>query len=58
MIILDKGKVLESTANFTGTGLYSDPNGVRIRPIEAVLEEITTIKNRIGVNHYEDSVPE
>ena len=47
MIVIGGGQILESTVNFTGTGEYSTPNGVRIRSLESALTEITTTKNRI-----------
>ncbi len=58
MIVIDKKHILESTVNFTGSWNYSEPNGVRIRPIEEALKEISEVKNRVGVNTYDDAVPE
>ncbi len=58
MIVIDQKHILESTVNFTGTWLSSEPNGVRIRWIEEALTELIEVKNRIWVNEYSDSVPE
>ncbi len=58
MIVIDTDHILESTANFTGTGNYSTPNGVRIRPIVEALEEVMNTKWRIAVDEYADNVPE
>ncbi len=58
MIVIDQKHILESTVNFTGSWNYSEPNGVRIRPIEDALQEISEVKNRVWVNNYEDSVPD
>ena len=58
MIVIDGGNVIESTVNFTGSGNYSTPNGVRIRPAQEALEEIMTLKNRVPLNDYADTVLE
>lgn len=58
LIVIDKKHIIESVANFSGSGNYSTPNGVRIRTTEDALTEIFEVKNRIGVNNYEDSIPE
>ena len=55
MIVIDGGNIIESTVNFTGSGNYSTPNGVRIRPAREALEEIMTLKNKVPLNNYDDT---
>ena len=57
-IVLDKGHIIESTANFSGTGNYSTPNGVRIVPLIDSLREIIEEKKRTPVNDWDTSTLE
>lgn len=58
LIVIDKNQVIESTANFTSTGNYSTPNGVRIRSIDEALTNVMEEKWRVPANNWDDPVPE
>ncbi len=51
-IVLDKGHIIESTVNFSSTGNYSTPNGVRIVPLIESLRNIIDEKQRQPVNDW------
>ena len=52
-IVIDTGSIIESTANFGGTGNYTTPNGVRIVPIIDSLRDIINDKKRTPVNDWD-----
>lgn len=54
-IVLDKGHIIESTVNYTSTGNYSTPNGVRIVPLIDSLRDIIDEKRRQPVNDWSAS---
>lgn len=55
MIVLNTDEVIQSRADY-GTGTLGFQDGVKIRPLKEVLDEL--LASRVAVNSIDDSVPE